>query len=82
MCISNVLPRCQTESPLMIRPFLNDMTRSELHAVMTGGFATIAGSVFGAYIAFGVGSWDIEYGDLGNLFGTIVPTTVFIKKFF
>ncbi|XP_053373013.1 solute carrier family 28 member 3-like [Mercenaria mercenaria] len=43
-----------TESPLMIRPFLKDMTRSELHAVMTGGFATIAGSVLGAYISFGV----------------------------
>ena len=30
------------------------MTESELHAVMTGGFATIAGSVLGAYISFGV----------------------------
>ena len=30
------------------------MTRSELHAVMTGGFATIAGSVLGAYISFGI----------------------------
>ncbi|KAL4221946.1 hypothetical protein ACF0H5_017997 [Mactra antiquata] len=43
-----------TESPLMIRPFLATMTRSELHAVMTGGFATIAGSVLGAFISFGV----------------------------
>ena len=30
------------------------MTKSELHAVMTGGFATIAGSVMAAYISFGV----------------------------
>ncbi len=30
------------------------MTKSELHAVMTGGFATIAGSVLGAYISFGI----------------------------
>jgi CNT family concentrative nucleoside transporter len=30
-----------------------EMTESELHAVMTGGFATIAGSVFGIYISFG-----------------------------
>jgi nucleoside permease NupC len=29
------------------------MTESELHAIMTGGFATIAGSVFGIYISFG-----------------------------
>ncbi|XP_046567699.1 solute carrier family 28 member 3-like [Haliotis rubra] len=43
-----------TEAPLMIKPFLDTMTISELHAVMTGGFATIAGSVLGAYIGFGV----------------------------
>ncbi|KAH9524811.1 hypothetical protein Btru_027928 [Bulinus truncatus] len=43
-----------TESPLMIRPFLKTMTSSELHAVMVGGFATIAGGVLGAYIGFGV----------------------------
>ncbi|ODM92791.1 Solute carrier family 28 member 3 [Orchesella cincta] len=44
----------QTEAPILIKPFLNDMTKSELHAVMTGGFATIAGSVMAAYISFGV----------------------------
>ena len=38
----------------MIRPFLPDLTKSEMHAVMTGGFATIAGSVLGAYILIGV----------------------------
>lgn len=38
----------------MIQPFLKDMTMSELHAIMVGGFATIAGSVLGAYISFGV----------------------------
>eukprot|EP00121_Abeoforma_whisleri_P008512 Awhi_evm1s7816 len=43
-----------TEAPLLIKPFLDEMTKSELHAVMTGGFATVAGSVMGAYIAFGV----------------------------
>ncbi|NXA33052.1 S28A1 protein, partial [Eudromia elegans] len=44
----------QTESPLLIRPYLADMTNSEIHAVMTGGFSTIAGSVMGAYISFGI----------------------------
>ncbi|XP_061678015.1 sodium/nucleoside cotransporter 1 isoform X2 [Syngnathoides biaculeatus] len=44
----------QTEAPLLIRPYLNDMTKSEIHAVMTGGFATIAGSVMGAFISFGI----------------------------
>lgn len=44
----------QTEAPLLIRPFLKDMTRSEMHAVCTGGFATIAGAVMAAYIDMGV----------------------------
>ncbi|XP_022253938.1 solute carrier family 28 member 3-like, partial [Limulus polyphemus] len=45
-----------TEAPLMIKHFLPTMTKSELHAVLTGGFATIAGSVLAAYINFGVSS--------------------------
>ncbi|KAG7329876.1 hypothetical protein KOW79_006098 [Hemibagrus wyckioides] len=44
----------QTEAPLMIRPYLKDMTNSEIHAVIVGGFATIAGSVMGAFISFGI----------------------------
>ena len=39
----------QTEAPLVIRPYLQHMTHSELMAVMTGGMATIAGSVLVAY---------------------------------
>uniref|UniRef100_A0A8C8VMR6 Sodium/nucleoside cotransporter n=1 Tax=Pelusios castaneus TaxID=367368 RepID=A0A8C8VMR6_9SAUR len=44
----------QTESPLLVRPYLPYVTISELHSIMTAGFATIAGSVLGAYISFGV----------------------------
>ena len=44
----------QTEAPLLIRPMINDMTSSELHAVMVGGYATIAGSVMATYISIGV----------------------------
>lgn len=44
----------QSEAPLLIRPLIQDMTKSELHAVMTGGFATIAGTVLGAYVSMGV----------------------------
>ncbi|MFM6027036.1 MAG: Na+ dependent nucleoside transporter N-terminal domain-containing protein, partial [Dolichospermum sp.] len=43
-----------TEAALMVKPYLADMTQSELHAVMTGGFATIAGGVLGAYLSFGI----------------------------
>ena len=46
----------QTESPLLIRPYLEKMTRSELMLVMTGGMATIAGSVFAAYVGILGGS--------------------------
>lgn len=44
----------QTEAPLVIRPYVAQMTKSELMAVMTGGFATIAGGVMAAYVAFGI----------------------------
>ena len=44
----------QTEAPLLIKPYVSTMTQSELHAVMTGGFATIAGGVMAAYISFGI----------------------------
>jgi len=42
----------QTEAPLMIKAYLEKMTRSELFLVMVGGMATVAGSVLGAYIGF------------------------------
>jgi CNT family concentrative nucleoside transporter len=40
----------QTEAPLLVRPYLPRMTRSELGAVMTVGFATVAGGVFAVYV--------------------------------
>jgi concentrative nucleoside transporter, CNT family len=44
----------QTEAPLVVKPYLARMTRSELLALMTGGMATIAGGVLAAYVSFGV----------------------------
>lgn len=44
----------QTEAPLVIKPYLAGMTRSELLSLMTGGMATIAGGVLAAYVAFGI----------------------------
>jgi CNT family concentrative nucleoside transporter len=49
----------QTEAPLLVRPFIAKMTKSELLCLMTGGMATIAGSVLGAYVAF-LGGGDPE----------------------
>ena len=40
----------QTEAPLMVRPFVSKMTKSELMAVMVGGFATVAGGVMAMYV--------------------------------
>jgi CNT family concentrative nucleoside transporter len=48
----------QTEAPLVVRPYIASMTRSELNALMTGGFATIAGSVLAVYM----GLLGTEYG--------------------
>lgn len=48
--ISNIFVG-QTEAPLVIKPFIGKMTKSELLAVMTGGMATIAGGVMAAYVA-------------------------------
>ncbi|MBK9387512.1 MAG: NupC/NupG family nucleoside CNT transporter [Planctomycetes bacterium] len=42
----------QTEAPLVVKPFVKTMTRSELNAVMVGGFATIAGGVMALYVVF------------------------------
>lgn len=42
----------QTESPLLVKPFLASMTRSELMSVMIGGFCTVSGGVMGAYVGF------------------------------
>ncbi len=44
----------QTEAPLTIRPFLPDLTNSELMTVMTSGMAHVSGGIMAAYIAFGI----------------------------
>ena len=44
----------QTEAPLTIRPFLPDLTKSELMTVMTSGMAHVSGGIMAAYIAFGI----------------------------
>lgn len=44
----------QTEAPLTIRPFIPDLTQSELMTIMTSGMAHVSGGIMAAYIAFGV----------------------------
>lgn len=55
--VSNIFV-AHTDAPLVVRPYLRDMTESELFAVMTGGCATIAGAVMMGYAAMGI---DLKY---------------------
>lgn len=57
-CSANVFVG-QTEAPLLIKPFLDKMTNSELLTIMVGGFATIAGGVLAGYINMGVNAGDL-----------------------
>lgn len=52
-CSANIFVG-QTEAPLLVRPYLNHCTLSELHAIMVGGFGTIAGAVMAGYIQMGI----------------------------
>ncbi|MBM3319410.1 MAG: NupC/NupG family nucleoside CNT transporter [Candidatus Eisenbacteria bacterium] len=73
-CASNIFLG-QTEAPLVVRPYVAQMTRSELMTVMTGGFATIAGGVLAAYVRFGI--------DAGHLVAASVmsaPAAVVMAK--
>lgn len=58
----------------MIRPFLSKMTKSELHAICTGGFATVAGSTMGGYIAYKV----LSQADCFNCLRRIIGSLVFL----
>jgi concentrative nucleoside transporter, CNT family len=65
----------QTEAPLVIRPYLADLTESELMTIMTAGMAHIAGSVMGAYILFGA-----EARHLLTAVVMTAPGTILISK--
>ena len=62
----------QTEAPLVIRPYLDKLTDSELFTIMTAGMAHIAGSVFGAYVLFGADARDLLTAVVMTAPGTIL----------
>ena len=64
-----------TEAPLVIRPYLDDMTQSELNAVMIGGFATISGGLLAAYAGMG-----IDAGHLVTASVISAPAALLIAK--
>jgi CNT family concentrative nucleoside transporter len=64
-----------TEAPLVVKPYIERMTRSELHAMMTAGFATVTGSLLAAYAGFGI--------DAGHLLTACIisaPAALLISK--
>src|SRR3984893_13384549 len=65
----------QTEAPLTIRPFLPDLTNSELMTIMTSGMAHVSGGIMAAYIAFG-----IEPKHLLSAVIMTAPGTIMISK--
>ncbi len=70
----------QTEAPLLIRPFVDKMTKSELNTVMTGGFATVAGGALAAYVAMLVGVFPNIAGHLLAASIMAAPAGIVISK--
>lgn len=65
----------QTEAPLVVRPYVLKMTRSELMAVMVGGFSTVAGGVMALYVG-----WGIDAGHLMTASVISAPAGLLIAK--
>jgi CNT family concentrative nucleoside transporter len=70
----------QTEAPLLIRPFVEKMTNSELTTVMTGGFATVAGGVMAAYVGMLAGVFPDIAGHLLAASIMAAPAGIVISK--
>lgn len=65
----------QTEAPLVVKPYIESMTKSELMCIMVGGFANIAGGVMAAYVGFGA--------DAGHLLASSIisaPASILVAK--
>ena len=62
----------QTEAPLVVKPYLGGMTRSELMALMVGGMATIAGGVAAAYASLGIDAGHLLTASILSAPGTLV----------
>jgi len=74
-CAANIFVG-QTEAPLLIKPFVNHLTQSELHAVMVGGFATVAGSVLAAFIGFGLSAQQLIAATVMNAPGALAMSKI------
>jgi concentrative nucleoside transporter, CNT family len=70
----------QTEAPLTIRPFLPDLTKSELMTVMTSGMAHVSGGIMAAYIAFGIEAKHLLAAVIMTAPGTILLAKMLVPE--
>jgi CNT family concentrative nucleoside transporter len=70
----------QTEAPLTIRPYLPDMTKSELMTVMTAGMAHISGGIMAAYILFGIEAQHLLTAVIMTAPGTLMMAKMFVPE--
>ncbi len=70
----------QTEAPLLVKPFIGTMTKSELHCVMVGGFGTVAGGVLAAYVGILVSYFPDIAGHLISASVMSAPACIAISK--
>ena len=70
----------QTEAPLTIRPFLPELTRSELMTVMTSGMAHVSGGIMAAYIAFGVEAQHLLAAVIMTAPGTLLMAKMIVPE--
>ena len=69
-----------TEAPLLVRPYLASMTRSELMAMLTGGMATIAGSVMAAYVGLGIDAGHLLAASIMAAPGSLVIAKIMVPE--
>ncbi len=70
----------QTEAPLMVRPYVAKMTRSELFLLMVGGMATVAGGVLAAYVNMGVSAGHLIAASVMSAPAAIVIAKIMIPE--
>lgn len=70
----------QTEAPLTIRPFLPEVTRSELMTIMTSGMAHVSGGIMAAYIAFGVDAKHLITAVIMTAPGTLLLSKMLVPE--
>lgn len=70
----------QTEAPFVIKPFLKNMTNSEIMAIMSAGFATVAGGVLAAYVRFGIDAGHLMAASLMSAPAALVMAKIMVPE--